>query len=231
MSRTANLVVWLAGLAALVVTTVSTITLAKDPVETPRGPMAMTLRVRDYSHLNRSILLGAEQEATGILAQAGVSARWTDCPTSPGDLASFPNCQPPWQANDYVMNVIPDSMAVLLGKSDDALGLATECGMGPSCTASVFFDRVSKLAGGDRASAQVVLGRAMAHELGHLLLGANSHSPTGIMRGHWSPREFRLDARLDLLFTTGQSRRMKTRLAEREQLSLAKAKVAEIGHR
>jgi hypothetical protein len=51
------------------------------------------------------------------------------------------------------------------------------------------------------------------------------------MRGHWSPREFRLDARLDLLFTTGQSRRMKTRLAEREQLSLAKAKVAEIGHR
>jgi len=193
--------------------------------------MAMTLRVRDYSHLNRSILLGAEQEATGILAQAGVSARWTDCPTSPGDLASFPNCQPPWQANDYVMNVMPDSMAVLLGKSDDALGLATECGMGPSCTASVFFDRVSKLAGGDRASAQVVLGRAMAHELGHLLLGANSHSPTGIMRGHWSPREFRLDARLDLLFTTGQSRRMKTRLAEREQLSLAKAKVAEIGHR
>jgi hypothetical protein len=230
MSRAATLLIWMAGLAAIAATAVGTITLAKDPSDTPKGTMAMTLKVRDYSHLNRSILLGAEQEATGILAQAGVSARWTDCPTSPGDLASFPNCQPPWQVNDYVMNVMPDSMAALLGKSDDALGLATECGMGPSCTASVFFDRVSKLAGGDRAPAQVLLGRAMAHEIGHLLLGANSHSPTGIMRGHWAPREFRLDARLDLLFTTGQSRRMRSRLAEREQLSQVQSKIVEAGH-
>jgi hypothetical protein len=189
--------------------------------------MAMTLRVRDYSRVNRSVLLAAEAEASGILAQSGVNTRWTDCPTLPGDLASFPNCQPPWQVNDYVINVMPDSMAILLGKSEDALGLATECGMGPSCTASVFYDRVSKLAGGDRAPVDVLLGRAMAHEIGHLLLGANSHSPNGIMRGHWSPREFRLDARLDLLFTMGQSRRMRARLAEREQFSPAKA--AEIG--
>lgn len=188
----------------------------------------MTLRVRDYAHVNRSVLLAAEGEASGILAQAGVIARWTDCPTLPGDLANYPNCQPPWQVNDYVMNILPDSMAALMGKSEDALGLATKCATGPSCTASVFYGRVSNLAGGDSAPADVLLARAMAHEIGHLLLGANSHSPTGIMRGHWSAHEFRLNARLDMLFTAEQSRRMRTRLSEREQLSLAKARVAEV---
>ena len=229
MGRTATLVIWMAGLAVIAATGAGTLALAKNSPETQKGPVAMTLRVRDYAHVNRSVLLAAEGEATGILAQAGVTARWTDCPTSPGDLANYPNCQPPWQANDYVMNILPDSMAAMMGKSEDALGLATECAMGPSCTASVFYGRVSNLAGGDSAPADVLLARAMAHEIGHLLLGANSHSPTGIMRGHWSTHEFRLNARLDMLFTAGQSRRMRTRLVEREQSSVEKVKVAEVG--
>jgi hypothetical protein len=32
-----------------------------------------------------------------------------------------------------------------------------------------------------------ILACVIAHEIGHLLLGPNSHSPTGIMMGIWSP--------------------------------------------
>jgi len=34
------------------------------------------------------------------------------------------------------------------------------------------------------ARANIILGRVMAHEVGHLLLPPNSHSPIGIMRAH-----------------------------------------------
>jgi len=35
----------------------------------------------------------------------------------------------------------------------------------------------------------VALGRALAHELGHYLLGPNAHSGSGLMRAEWSPAE------------------------------------------
>ena len=79
------------------------------------------------------------------------------------------------------------------------------------------------------ALADVLLGRAMAHEIGHLLLGANSHSLNGIMRGHWSVHEFRLNARIDMLFITEHSRRMKALLAEQAQTAQAQAKPVELG--
>ena len=71
----------------------------------------------------------------------------------------------------------------------------------------------------------------MAHEIGHLLLGANSHSCTGIMQAFWSGEELSLAARADMLFTPEQSRQMKTRLAERAVAwhSEAKGKAAEPG--
>ena len=50
----------------------------------------------------------------------------------------------------------------------------------------------------------VILGHAAAHEIGHLLLGSNSHSPFGLMRARWSGQdlqnacwEFSPDARTD----------------------------------
>jgi hypothetical protein len=36
----------------------------------------------------------------------------------------------------------------------------------------------------------VVLGRAVAHEIGHYLLQSNSHSPYGLMRASIDAREF-----------------------------------------
>jgi hypothetical protein len=35
-----------------------------------------------------------------------------------------------------------------------------------------------------------VLGPAIAHEIGHLLLGQQGHSPTGIMRARWRREDY-----------------------------------------
>ena len=57
---------------------------------------------------------------------------------------------------------------------------------GVGSLATVYADRVrvmAQRAGVDNAE---LLGRAMAHEVGHLLLGTNGHAAHGLMRASWS---------------------------------------------
>jgi hypothetical protein len=45
---------------------------------------------------------------------------------------------------------------------------------------------VEELARGQQlVSKGQILGHAVAHEIGHLLMGTNSHSSRGLMRGNW----------------------------------------------
>jgi hypothetical protein len=227
MNRTANFLGWVAGLVALAVTGSGTLALAKNPRHVEKSGWAITLRVYDYAHVNRSELLAAEGRASGILALAGVEVHWVDCPVLQSTLDNYSNCQSAWKVNDYVLGVMPKSKANVQEASQDALGYAIDCGMGPS--AGVFYDRVRTLASGDTAPLAALLGRVMAHEIGHLLLGANSHSRTGIMRAFWADRDLSLAAGPELLFTAEQSRRMKARLAEQAQAVQAQAKAVEPG--
>jgi hypothetical protein len=51
---------------------------------------------------------------------------------------------------------------------------------------TVFMDRVADVARRARVDEPQLTGRAMAHELGHLLLGTSGHAPAGLMRAFWS---------------------------------------------
>jgi len=59
-----------------------------------------------------------------------------------------------------------------------------------------------------------ILGSVMAHELGHLLLGLNSHSVTGLMRARWGNDELRCLDMGTLVFLPEQGKRMRARLAD-----------------
>ena len=221
--------------AVATVLAVLTLTGAAEPAsavsrtEIAPGAVTITLRVYDYVRVGRPASLAAEGEATAILAGAGLEARWVDCPTSQAEWDSYPDCQSAWQANDFALRVLPKAMVGVRPKWQDALGSTPECdGLG-TCTGSIFYDRVTGLVEGASATLPVLLGRAMAHEIGHLLLGANAHSHTGIMRAFWSGRDLTLDGRPYLLFTPEQSRQMKGRLAQREQEW--QAQVASLGQR
>jgi hypothetical protein len=53
----------------------------------------------------------------------------------------------------------------------------------------------------------------MAHELGHLLLGTNSHSPTGLMRADWRTKDLTDMAQGGLVFSNEQAQKMKAELS------------------
>jgi hypothetical protein len=54
--------------------------------------------------------------------------------------------------------------------------------------ATVYYDRVTWKAGRMGMPTNRLLGRAVAHELGHLLLPPSAHESGGIMREAWNPR-------------------------------------------
>ena len=54
----------------------------------------------------------------------------------------------------------------------------------------VLYDRFNAHSVGPR-STSVLLGHVMAHEITHILQGIPRHSPTGLMKAHWSAGDLR----------------------------------------
>src|SRR5439155_9221543 len=63
--------------------------------------------------------------------------------------------------------------------------------------ATIYGDRVASMAALAGFDAGKLLGRAMAHELGHLLLGTAAHSPRGLMRAYWRVQDLQRDVSKD----------------------------------
>ena len=80
---------------------------------------------------------------------------------------------------------------------------------GTGCYSDVFYDRATELHANWNVGLADILGNVMAHELGHLLLGSNSHAGTGIMRAHWQGEELRRLSQGGLWFTNEQGDHMR----------------------
>ena len=68
---------------------------------------------------------------------------------------------------------------------------------GRGTLATIYLDRIRSIARRTGVDAGRLIGRAIAHEIGHLLLGTSRHSAAGLMRARWSDREVQLDFQTD----------------------------------
>jgi hypothetical protein len=100
--------------------------------------------------------------------------------------------------------------------SQDLLGSAMVDVEGRAGTlATIYLDRVEWLAGRARTDSGRLLGRAIVHEIGHLLLGTASHACAGLMRARWLTGELRRDWPLDWMLSDREGSEMRWRLFER----------------
>jgi hypothetical protein len=84
--------------------------------------------------------------------------------------------------------------AAMPANTSAALGDAfIDTRQGDAVLATIYYNR----AGTDPS---MLLGRALAHELGHLLMASNRHAPSGLMRPHWTRDEVRRDRAADWAF-------------------------------
>lgn len=74
---------------------------------------------------------------------------------------------------------------------------------------TIFVDRVEQALARVAPSFATVLGHALAHEIGHVLLRSERHRPTGLMRAVWGELDWRLGG---LWFTTEDAAEMRREL-------------------
>jgi len=95
--------------------------------------------------------------------------------------------------------------------------------------ASVYYDSAVRLAVEEEYvefDARSILGCVIAHELGHLFLGSNSHSSAGIMRSPWGQKQVQQALRGTLLFTAEQAKVMRAEARVRTKLQRSNSKGA-----
>jgi hypothetical protein len=125
--------------------------------------------------------------ATTLLRDAGVHVTWTFCRSGGHSEAT---CDSPMQSTDLAVRMVR-----CVNDSDSrvcALGYALiDRQQRTGALATVYVDRVSVVAQESRMDPSVLLGRTIAHEIGHLLMGTNRHSGKGLMRALWSRQDLR----------------------------------------
>ena len=172
----------------------------------------ITVRVFNYARVPPDAMALAEREVIRIFSTTGIQAHWLNCPLSPaGTVQNAAICTGSWLWTDLLLRVIPLATA---DRSNNSLGFSLPSSEG-GIVAVIFYDRVEELTKAGVADAGQILGYAVAHEIGHLLLGSIIHSCTGIMSSPWSREDVKL-ARL--LFTREQARMMRGEVVRRMQL-------------
>jgi len=176
------------------------------------APCLSVTRIRITIHNDagapKSVLTQAADEASRIFQKAGVDSVWIVCQHTNAGASSPPDCLSRVDLTHVSLRIVPWSAQ--LGDSIFGSAFLSEKGMG--VYGDVFYPSAEKLHNNCDASVSRVLGHVMAHEIGHLLLGTNSHSALGIMRPHWQAEELRQIGMGTLLFTPDQARKMQVRL-------------------
>jgi hypothetical protein len=178
--------------------------------------LQITVRVRDYARVPPTTLEQAERQAAAILREAGIQIVWAERAAAGVRSSNQDEVQSADRLADVALGILTSSMAGKLAFPGEKLGFALPCAPDESaCIADVFYQRVEELAARSRTPLPRVLACAVAHELGHLLLGANSHSERGIMRAGWRPADFEPKAAANLLFTASEADLIRGHVRER----------------
>ena len=178
--------------------------------EQVKYPSQISVRVYNYAEVPRKVLSSSVEEARNIFQKAGIESLWIMCRAGGTPQKHVPLCERDLSTGGITLKILSASMAARLGAHWEHLGFALSSKTpGAGLDAWVFYHRVEELARFRIADRSLILGAAMAHEIGHLLLGPKAHSPSGIMRGKWHRQELELAAQGYLLFTVKESKEMR----------------------
>jgi hypothetical protein len=164
----------------------------------------------------------AVETAAAIVNETGIGVDWLDCRASAPPQA----CTTPRGPRDFVVRLTPrftagaaaSGEAVRAGErgSDLVLGVAVvDKATHAGALATIFLEHVAIVASRVNVDRSSLLGRVIAHEIGHLLRGKEGHSSTGLMREVWTGEELGLDRRGDWSFDLPGQQEMRAAIARR----------------
>jgi len=151
-----------------------------SPVVAANDTIEITVRVRDEAAIPKRIRMLAEKEAGSILEKAGVHVVWVDCVRPAPDSWYCPGGGP--LTFGLWMQVAAPARV-----HSNCLGFAF-IGASGEPHATIIYSRILGAAHDTGVDSSSVLGVAIAHELGHLLLQSTEHG-TDLMAPRWGFHE------------------------------------------
>jgi hypothetical protein len=175
----------------------------------------VAVRIYDTAGVAAGVRSAALRTAAATVASAGASIDWRICHGSDASCPSTP--QPGELLLRIVHAPVTAASASSLARLRSAAGLPlgdayVDVGQSAGVLATVYVDRVTRLAAESGTDVATLLGYAIAHEIGHLLMASNAHGTHGLMRPLWSSRELRQGRAADWTFAEGEAAAIRTRL-------------------
>jgi len=184
---------------------VVTACLAAPGVSHAQSPI--TIRIYDSSERSAADRTAAINAAAAIFTEAGLRIIWRDCGRNGADYPCTATPQP----GDLIVRIVPrpaasDDTASTAVTADGNVFTEREAAEQPTLrlgfaavndtartgvVATVFSEHVRDVTERTGIGFALLLGRAIAHEVGHLLPGGDKHSLTGLMRAVWTDGELR----------------------------------------
>jgi hypothetical protein len=134
--------------------------------------VALVVRLYDAYGVSARDLETARATGGSVLGNAGIAVTWVACP-----------CDEQVGPAELIVRVTTAAATSEAG----SLGFSyVDVPHKSGTLATVFADRVRTRAWEAHVSSGELLGRVMAHEIVHLILGTTQHDNRGLMRGHWT---------------------------------------------
>jgi hypothetical protein len=159
--------------------------------------------VFNYSSAPTAVLVKAAAETSQIFARSGIDFAWTYCGprTSPQPSPACRSENAPGEIRVRVLSSHSNNSF-----HDSIFGFA----IAPTF-ATVYYDSAQlllKTTGASDSDLPVIFGSLIAHEIGHLLIGDNQHTASGIMQARWDIQQVQQLLKGALQFTPQQATRM-----------------------
>jgi hypothetical protein len=180
------------------------------------APDRPSIVVRTYTQpASAGDIRTARRTASAILGRAGIQVVWLECALPAETDAAAGACKQPLRWNELLVRIV--SAGTVDSRFDaDTLGFAfVDLDAGGGSLASVYADRVGVMADAAGVGAAELLGKTIAHEIGHLLLGTNRHAPHGLMRASWSGADLRRNRATQWRFEGKEGEVMRKGIARR----------------
>lgn len=166
--------------------------------------LPLVVRTYDLAGVPASLLERAHASVEQTLNAVGIEPVWRPCYAAA--------CSTPPRRGEVIVRI---ASATRLSERD-SLGFSFVDPAGQAGTlATIYQDRVRTLAAASRVDEGQLLGRVIAHEIGHLLLGTSAHAESGLMRAHWLGGELQRQRRADWVYSTVEAFNMRYRLIVR----------------
>jgi hypothetical protein len=184
--------------------------------DTPARPL-LVIRTYNSYRMPKEKLRAAEDSAAVILRDVGIDTRWIDCGRKKREPVGASNrCGEIPAANEMLLRVqakgsvdrgssVPMGFTLVSRRPEDYQPVLS----------TVFADVVAAVARATGVDAGRLLGYAVAHEIGHVLLNSPQHSSGGLMRAVWSKLELREPRTADWTFLSGEAETMRAAIAAR----------------